>query len=565
MTRVSAGTRSTQERGSSGPAVRQEVPSRDVQLSYGAPRAAQTAAVGYAAAEESPRSLRLLEPLAVAGHGLSLAPATAAAGSGRHRRKDVSSRRARQAPSGLVRQHLTALTGLLVLASAAIAWYLLDLPLLPAIMVVVTAFNLMVSGLEARWRLYRWRTPEAAAQMAWPLPLAPSQESLTFSLIVPARHEADVIGDTLRRLLKQDHQAFEIIVSLCADDPATISVVRGVIAEFPHRAISLVTESYLSPSKPQQLNTALRSCAGDIVGVIDAEDDVAPGLLTHVEALFAESGAAVVQGGVQLMNLGRGLSQWFQVHNVLEYFFWFTSRMSYQANAGFVPLGGNTVFVHRNLLTAAEGWPLSLTEDCALGVLLATKFGAKVATAYSAELATREESPPSIFNKSLGSLFWQRDRWIRGFLAEFMDGKWLRMPTWRQRFMAGYILATPFFQAISFLLLPFAVVVAVAVRTPIAVTMLTFTPVLPIGLTLLSQLTGLRAFGQMYGQRPSCWHYASVLILAPAYQMLLASAAAVATYKYFSGDTTWYKTGRAGAHREEQPIAAEPALQGMSA
>jgi cellulose synthase/poly-beta-1,6-N-acetylglucosamine synthase-like glycosyltransferase len=399
--------------------------------------------------------------------------------------------------------------------------------------------------------------------MKWPEPIASDSDRLTFSLIVPARHEADVIGNTLRQLMKQTHRDFEVVVSLCDDDLQTIEVVRGIIADFPQGVITLVTDTYENPSKPLQLNKALQSCAGEIVGVIDAEDDVAPGLLVHVEALFNESDAAVVQGGVQLMNLGSGLSKWFQVHNVLEYFFWFTSRMAYQSNAGFVPLGGNTVFIKRGLLNTAGGWPVSLTEDCALGVLLATRFGAKVATAYSAELVTREESPASIFNKDIGSLFWQRDRWIRGFLAEFMAGKWLHMPTLRQKILAGYILSTPFLQAISFLLLPFAFITAVAIKAPIGITMLTFTPVLPLGLTVLSQLAGLREFSQMYRERPSLWHYISVLMLAPAYQILLAAAAVVATYKYAAGDTTWYKTGRAAAHRPDQ-VDAGRALEGIS-
>ena len=35
---------------------------------------------------------------------------------------------------------------------------------------------------------------------------------------------------------------------------------------------------------------------------------------------------------------------------MLEYFFWFKSRMHYHAAVGMVPLGGNTVFMHARLL-----------------------------------------------------------------------------------------------------------------------------------------------------------------------------------------------------------------------
>src|SRR5450756_1149925 len=274
------------------------------------------------------------------------------------------------------------------------AWYLSGLPVLSAALLTITGFNLVVAGTEARWRLYGWRTPDAKEKIAWPAPVQPGKERLTFSLIVPVRDEAAVIGETLRGLMRQSHPGVHVIVSLCDDDKDTIAEVRAVIEErVPDGRLGMVIGQYAKPSKALQLNRALSLCAGDIVGVIDAEDDVAGDLLSHAEALFLESGADVVQGGVQLMNIGTGPGKWFQVHNVLEYFFWFTSRMAFHAQEGFVPLGGNTVFIKRDLLEAAGGWPHSLTEDCALGVKLCTQFGAKVATAYSAELTTKEEAP----------------------------------------------------------------------------------------------------------------------------------------------------------------------------
>lgn len=444
-----------------------------------------------------------------------------------------------------------------IAAGVATVWWLVRPPLLATFLVGITGFNLLIAGAEARWRLYGYRTPEAAGQLAWPPPVAAGAERLAFDLIVPARDEAAVIAATLRGLLRQQHPDYRIVVSLCDDDDRTIAAVRTV-QDVSGGRIILVLGHYDKPSKPLQLNRALACCDGDVVGVIDAEDDVAEELLVHVEALFRKSGADVVQGGVQLMNLGRGLSKWFQVHNVLEYFFWFTSRMAFHADSGFVPLGGNTVFIRRSLLEEAGGWPLSLTEDCALGVLLSTDFGAKVATAYTADLATREEAPPSLFNRRAGSLFWQRDRWVRGFLAEFMNGRWTKMPTLRQRVLAGYILATPILQGASFLLLPFAITLGLMVKAPIAVAMLMFTPLLPLSITMVTQLVGLREFCRQYGQRACGWHFASVIFLMPLYQTILAAAAAVAAYKYAVGDTTWYKTGRLGEHRDLFNTATEP-------
>jgi cellulose synthase/poly-beta-1,6-N-acetylglucosamine synthase-like glycosyltransferase len=422
----------------------------------------------------------------------------------------------------------------------------------------VTAFNLVIAGTEACWRLYAWRRPDAAEDFAWPAPVPAGSEELGFDLIVPLRDEAAVIGDTLRGLLRQRHGQFQIFVSLCDDDLATSRAVQQVIDELQaENRVQIVVGHYPEAGKALQLNQALRSCTSDVVGVIDAEDDVAEDLLAHVEALFRTSGADVVQGGVQLMNLGDRPAKWFQVHNVLEYFFWFTSRMAFHSRTGFVPLGGNTVFIRREMLEAAGGWPLSVTEDCALGVKLSAEHGAKIATAYSPGLATREECPPSVFNKAAGSLFWQRDRWIRGFCAEFAAGRWLRIPTVRRKVFAGYLLATPVLQAVSFVMLPVAILAGLLTKAPIGLAIAIFSPFLPISVTMISQLIGLSEFGRQYGRRPSRWHYLSILCLTPLYQVVLSAAALVALYKFLNGDSTWYKTGRAASHREVAPTALE--------
>src|SRR3984957_11445800 len=438
----------------------------------------------------------------------------------------------------------------LVLGSIGGLCYLAAPPAVPPFLLASTAFNLLIGATEARWRLYGWRDPGADAEIAWPDPVRPGDEQLSFDLIVPLRDEANVIGETLRGLLRQTHPRLHIVVSLCDDDESTIEAVHTIVREnLLTNRITMISDHYDNPTKAQQLNRALEVCTGDVVGVIDAEDDVAEDLLLHAEALLARDDADVVQGGVQLMNLGIGLDKWFQVHNVLEYFFYYTSRMAFHASTGFVPLGGNTVFIRRKLLERAGGWPLSITEDCALGVRLSAEFGAKVATAYSARLTTREEAPPSIFNKEVGSLFWQRDRWIRGVLEEFFAGRWLNMPTLRQRLLAGYILATPILQAISFFLLPTAIIVGLVVNAPIALALLLFTPYIPMGLTTATQLIGLHDFCRKYDKKASGWHYASLVFLAPLYQTVLCGAAAVAVYTYAKGDQTWYKTGRAGEHR----------------
>ncbi|HEX4831716.1 MAG TPA: glycosyltransferase family 2 protein [Trebonia sp.] len=428
------------------------------------------------------------------------------------------------------------------------------LAVIPVTLFVVGLYNLAISSMEACWRSYAERHPDAYAELSWPERVAPGAERLSFTLIVCALDEAPVIASTLAKLLLQSHRFCQVIVSLRDFDAATIEAVRAFGDEHPGR-IETVIGHYPEKGKHAQLNGALPYATGDYVCPIDAEGDVAPELLVHVESLIHQTGADIVQGAVQLMNLGSRPREWFQPHNVLEYYAWFSSRMLFQVDAGFVPLGGNTVFLRTELARAAGGWPNSVTEDCAMGVLLCAEFGAKAVAAFDPALATREEVPPTIFSKPRGSLYFQRVRWLEGIYAELVRGRWLQMPTARQRLLAGYILAAPLMQAVSCAMLPLALASSVALKVPEGLVLFLYTPLIPLALTMLSMLSGLRQFGRDYGQRVRLWHYASILFLTPVYQVILAAAALGAVYRHYWGNGEWYRTGRGMQHRPGGPPA----------
>ena len=85
----------------------------------------------------------------------------------------------------------------------------------------------------------------------------------------------------------------------------------------------------------------------------------------------------------------------FSALNVLEYFFWFKSRMHYHSAVGMVPLGGNTVFIRRDLLERMGGWDEHcLTEDADVGLRLSAA-GVAMRVVYDGAYVTREETPPT--------------------------------------------------------------------------------------------------------------------------------------------------------------------------
>lgn len=393
-----------------------------------------------------------------------------------------------------------------------------------------------VAGSTLAWMLYAWRSPQQLERTTFP---ERGGTATSFSLIVPARHEARVLGTTLERLAALDHPAYEVVVVVGEDDPETAATAWAAAERHPGRVRVLVDDG-TPKSKPRALNRALPECSGDVVGVFDAEDAVHPGLLRRIDALLSETGADIAQGGVQLVDYW---SSWYAVRNCLEYYFWFRSRLHFHADARFIPLGGNTVFVRADVLRRAGGWdPDCLAEDCELGVRLSAG-GARVAVAYEPELATREETP-----HSLGGLFRQRTRWNQGFLQVLRKGDWRRLPTARQRLLARYTLAMPFLQAFAGVLIPLSVVSIFLLDVPVVLALFSFVPLIATVVTLAVEVVGLYDLRRLFGGPARRRDVARLVLGTPAYQLMLAGAAVRAVWRELRGRRNWEKTAHAGSH-----------------
>jgi cellulose synthase/poly-beta-1,6-N-acetylglucosamine synthase-like glycosyltransferase len=413
---------------------------------------------------------------------------------------------------------------------------------------VATLVLFAVAVTTLAWMLDSWRTPRAVGQMPFPEPDGPQ---LSFSLIVPARHEEAVLADTVARLLCQDHPSLQVLVVVGDDDPGTAAVAQK-LADADPRVVVVVDDS-VPKNKPKALNRALEHCTGQIVGVFDAEDEVALELLTHVDACFRATGAHVVQGGVQLMNYR---SSWWALRNTLEYFFWFASRLHFHARNGFIPLGGNTVFVRTDLLHLVGGWDVDcLAEDCELGIRLSVA-GARVAVSYSPALATREETPPT-----LKGLLKQRTRWNQGYLQVLRKGEWRKLPSLGKRMTARYLLAMPFAQAFAGLLIPISFLTMIGLKAPAPFVMFTLLPLAPTLATLVIEVIGLAEFDRMFDLRARWRDYVKLVVGSFAYQLVLAAAAIRATAREIRGERGWEKTQHVGAHRVEpapEPVTVPP-------
>jgi cellulose synthase/poly-beta-1,6-N-acetylglucosamine synthase-like glycosyltransferase len=234
---------------------------------------------------------------------------------------------------------------------------------------------------------------------------------------------------------------------------------------------------------------------------------------------------------------------------VLEYFFWFKSSMHFFARIGMTPLGGNTVFVRRELMEQLGGWDEHcLTEDADLGIRLSLAH-ARIRIIYEDEFVTREETPNTI-----SQFIKQRTRWNQGFIQILLKGEWLKMEKFSQRLLAFYVLILPELQAFFAVMIPIAIVMFFLVKFPLWLALFTFIPLYCFVLAVFIDLAGLHEFLKAHNRKWS-WREALILIIAFfPYQAILGIGAIRAVYRAIRGTSNWEKTAHVGQHRSGPPI-----------
>ncbi len=411
--------------------------------------------------------------------------------------------------------------------------------LILVVSVLLTAQSVFTLGLM----LYTWARPERLEESGSPDEYLPP--SLSFTAILPARNEEGVIGHTVRQVWESDYpkDLLEVVVVCEASDVGTIEEAEAAAAEIGHPGVRVVAfDAGEGPvNKPRGLNVAFEETSNEVVTIFDAEDDVHPEIFDVINTTMQQKDASIVQAGVQLMDFR---SSWYSTQNVLEYFFYFKSRLHYHARVGMIPLGGNTVFIKRALIERVGGWDEAcLTEDADVGIRLSVQ-GEKIAVTYDARHATREETPDSLVG-----FVKQRTRWCQGFFQVFRKGDWRKLPTRGQRLLAAYSMTYPYFQAfVGALWLP-AFAMILYLRVPVWLAILSLLPLYAIAFQFLVSLVGFFDFARAYGFRLGVRDLARFALGFLPYQLLLSISALRAVFREFRGATNWEKTAHSGAHR----------------
>src|SRR5258707_14441079 len=406
---------------------------------------------------------------------------------------------------------------------------------------LITLFMTAQAVFDIRLRLFIWEAPEHAWLNRAPTVYRPSH--LSFTILLPARHEEHVYQTTIQKVynLNYPKELMQIIAICREDDPGTIAEARAKIDELGDPNVQLLVFNDQPINKPHGLNLGLRVAHGDVVTIFDAEDEPHPDILNIINTTMLNEDVDVVQSGVQLMNHN---TKWFCFLNVLEYFFWFKSSMHFFARVGMTPLGGNTVFVRRELMEQLGGWDEDcLTEDADLGIRLNLSH-ARVRIIYDDEFVTREETPPTI-----EQFIKQRTRWNQGFIQILFKGEWLKLEKLSQRILAFYVLTLPELQAFFALMLPVSLLMFFFVKLPLWFALLTFMPFYCFILAAFIDLAGLHEFLKAHKRKWS-WREALVMVLAFfPYQWLLTLGALRAVFRYMQGRSNWEKTVHVGQHR----------------
>lgn len=395
-----------------------------------------------------------------------------------------------------------------------------------------------------RLRLYIWEKPEQAWRNS--APTVYREPHYSFTVMLPARHEEDVYRDTIQKVydLNYPKRLIQILAICREDDPGTIAEARAKINELRDPNVQLIIFNDKPINKPHGLNLGLRVAKGDIVTIFDAEDEPHPDILNIINTTYLNENVDVIQSGVQLMNHN---TRWFCFLNVLEYFFWFKSSLHFFASVGMTPLGGNTVFVRRQLMEQLGGWDENcLTEDAALGINLCVS-NAKVRIIYDDQFVTREETPHSI-----EQFIKQRTRWNQGFIQILFRGDWRRLKTFKQRFLALYVLIMPEIQALLTLMIPVSII-TFFIRLPLWVALPAYLPLYCFILAVFIDLAGLHEFVKVHKRQ---WRWTEALTLVIAffpYQILLGIGALRAVWRYIKGASNWEKTAHIGQHRGNTP------------
>ncbi len=283
------------------------------------------------------------------------------------------------------------------------------------------------------------------------------RELPNLGIIVPARNEGYVIGNTIRRLVameypKEHYRVYIIVDERELDDDVEV-FTRDVANELAlqvrqETGIDLIKVvevpkwysgefgnlrySERKSTKGRALNFALETLSQspeweslEMFGILDADGRLHPKVLTEIAYYRLKDGAKILQGSVfqvsnysnvSIVGVVAGLE--LAIHHL-------TVLPARMARKKVQFLAGTNYFIDKDMMLDVAGWnQTSLVEDADLALRIYVMEGAIAQWIRSPEL---EQSPPnfSVYRR-------QRERWARGHLLLLREIREVNIP-WRDK------------------------------------------------------------------------------------------------------------------------------------
>jgi 1,2-diacylglycerol 3-beta-glucosyltransferase len=248
-----------------------------------------------------------------------------------------------------------------------------------------------------------------------------------FSIMIPARNEEAVIGETLKKVLSFDYpsELFEVVVVNDGSKDKTERIVRQLQKKHSNLKLVSIPEDSGGHGKSAALNVGfadflltwrglgIKPRHRWIIGVFDSDASPQRNMLKKVSYQFNDRDVGGVQTLVRVRN--RDTSFLAKMQDIEFLAFAKVVQFARTNFSGSVALGGNAQFVRAAALDSSaieklrEYWKNDcLTEDLDLGVRLLTK---KWKNVYIDSTSVSQEG-----TETLMTMFRQRERWAWGTL-----------------------------------------------------------------------------------------------------------------------------------------------------
>ncbi len=273
--------------------------------------------------------------------------------------------------------------------------------IIQAIFSMLVLFKTLLSFAGARREQYEPISQEEVRQIS-------NSELPTYTILIPAYKEPNVIGKLVTALKKLDYpqSKLDIILLLEEDDKATLEAAKK--AKPPGNWRFIIIPHAIPKTKPKACNYGLFFARGEYLTIYDAEDIPEPDQLKKAVIGFKkhDSSCVCLQAALNYFNADENfITRMF----TLEYSYWFDYLLPGLDRLNLpIPLGGTSNHFKTEFLKLLGGWdPFNVTEDADLGVRAAA-HGMTVGVINS---TTYEEANSKYWN-------WirQRSRWIKGYM-----------------------------------------------------------------------------------------------------------------------------------------------------